>query len=147
MEGPLRCILYKESEESIEHLFLECKFSKEVWHQAYKDLHFELTFPTNWDDLFACWKDYYQGSLINKPDFVRAWEALPRYICWKIWTTRNKEIFEGEKNSPGKSAAATKALWVEVLFMRGMHNISKEPLIAEERVRVSKFLVLPPHLP
>ena len=53
LEGLLRCILCKESEESIEHLFLECKFSREVWHQAYKDLHFKLTLPTNWDDLFA----------------------------------------------------------------------------------------------
>ena len=72
MEGPLRCILYKESYESLKHLFIECKFSREVWNQAYKDLHFDLTLPTNWNDLFACWKDYYHESLFNKPDFVRA---------------------------------------------------------------------------
>ena len=61
LEGLLRCILCKEFEESLEHLFLECKFSREVWHQAYKELQFELTLPTNWDDRFARWKDYYQG--------------------------------------------------------------------------------------
>ena len=32
LEGPLRCILCKEFEESLENLFLECKFSMEVWH-------------------------------------------------------------------------------------------------------------------
>ena len=80
MEGHLRCILCKESEESLEHLFIECKFSREVWNQAYKDLHFDLILPTNWNDIFACWKDYYHRSLSNKSDFVGSWEALPRYI-------------------------------------------------------------------
>ena len=53
LEGPLRCILCKECEESLQHLFLECKFSREVWHQAYKELQFELTLPTIWDDIFC----------------------------------------------------------------------------------------------
>ena len=108
MEGPLRCILCKESEESLKHLFLECKLSREVWHQAYKDMHFDLTLPTNWNDLFACWKEYYHGSLSNKPDFMRAWEALPRYIYWKIWKTKNKENFKGGKQS-GQSCGNCKS--------------------------------------
>ena len=55
-------------------------------------------------------------------------------------TSRNKKIFRGV-------VTAAKPLWAEVLSTRGMHNISKEPLTAEERVWVSKSLVLPPHLP
>ena len=42
---------------------------------------------------FARWKDYYLGSLLNKPNFARAYEALLRYICWKIWTARTKKFF------------------------------------------------------
>ena len=95
----------------------------------------------------SCWKNYYFGSLLNKPDFARAWESLPRYICWKIWTTRNMEIFEGGKNSPGKVAAGAKALRVEVLCMKGMNNISKESLTVEERDWVLEMLVLQPHIP
>ena len=145
LEGPLRCILCKECEESLQHLFLECKFFREVWHQAYKEPQFELTLSTNWDDIFVRWKDYYQGSLLNKPYFARAWDALPRYICWKIWTTRNKEIFEGEKNSPSKVASTAKALWVQALCMKGMNIINNEALIVEERDWVAEMLFLPSH--
>ena len=61
-------------------------------------------------------------------------------------TTRNKEIFEGEKNSLGKVAAAAKALWVEALFTRGMHSINKEALTVEERDWASELLVFSAHL-
>ena len=84
--------------------------------------------PTNWSDFFDCWKDYYQGSLSKKPDFARAWEALPKYICWKLWKTRNSEIFEGKKSGSGKVVSTEKALWVEALSIRKMDNINKEPL-------------------
>ena len=95
--SPMRCIMCKDSEESLEHHFIECKFFQEIWQWAFKDLNFDLTMPTNWNDFFVCWKDYYQGSLSNKPNFARAWEALPKYIYWNLWTSRNKEIFEGKK--------------------------------------------------
>jgi len=31
LEGPSRCNLYLSNEESTTHLFLECKFTKDVW--------------------------------------------------------------------------------------------------------------------
>ena len=61
--------------------------------------------------------------------------------------SENKEIFYGEKNSPGKVATAAKVLWVEVLCMKGMNNISKEALTVEERDWVFEMLALPPHQP
>ena len=63
--------------------FLECSFANEVWCTVLKEIHFSLTLPTIWKDFFACWKDYYHGSLIKKLDFSRAWVTLPKYICWK----------------------------------------------------------------
>ena len=99
--GPMRCVMCKDSEESPEHLFIECNFSQEVWQRDFKDLNIDLTLPTNCNDFFECWKDYYQGSLNNKPDFARAWEALPKYIRWKLWIARNKEICEEKKGTLG----------------------------------------------
>ena len=99
--GPMRCVMCKDSEESLEHLFNECKFSQEVWQRAFKDMNIDLTLQANWNNFFGCWKDYYQGSLYNKPDFAREWEALPEYICWKLWTTTNKEICEEKKDTLG----------------------------------------------
>ena len=52
--GPMRCILCKNAEESLEHLFIDCKFSQEVWQRMFKDLDFYLTLPTNWSNFFSC---------------------------------------------------------------------------------------------
>ena len=100
IEGTTYCILYKEFEETLEHLFLECKFTQKVWYHSLHSLQFTLILPTNWNDMFDCWKDYYQGSLHQKTDLTRTWVALPNYICWKIWTAKNKEIFDGEASRP-----------------------------------------------
>ena len=126
------CILCKESEENLEHVFTECKFMQKVWTNALRELKMNITMPTNWNDLFFSWKDYYQGSFNQKSDFIRAWEALPRFICWKIWTTRNKGIF-GVSSSANKVSISAKSLWVDSLSTRGMKSINKEPLAVEER--------------
>ena len=97
------------------------------------ELKMNIIMPTNWNDIFFSWKDYYQGSFKQKPNFARAWEALPRFICWKIWTAKKKEIFEGVNASTNKVCISTKALWVDSLSTRGMKSINKEPLSAEER--------------
>ena len=72
-----------------------------------------ITMQINWNDIFFSWNDYYQGILNKNTDFARAWEALPRFICWKILTTRNTKIFEGKNTSTNKVAALTMTLWVE----------------------------------
>jgi hypothetical protein len=39
---------------------------------------------------------YTGGSFKQKSQFKRCWEALPKYVCWSIWLTRNKAIFQEE---------------------------------------------------
>ena len=99
-----------------------------------------ITMPTNSNDIFFSWKDYYQGSFKQKLDFARAWEALPRFICWKIWTARNKEIFEGVNASTKKVFDSAKTLWVDSLSMKGMKSINNEPLSIEERAWIVDLL-------
>ena len=89
---------------------------------------------------FFSWKDYYQGSLNKKPDFARAWDALPRFVCWKIWNARNKEIFEGKNAYINKVSIATKILCVDTLSIRGMKSIKNEPLTVEERSWMANIL-------
>ena len=122
IQGPLRYVLCKEAEETIDHLFLHCNFSTEVWTLAVQELQINLILPTNWNDLFACWKDYYHGYLLQKPDLTRAWVALPKYLCWKIWVTRNKNLFEDEASCPMKERLSAKSLWVEALVTDSQGN-------------------------
>ena len=67
-------------------------------------------------------------------DLTRAWVSLPKYLRWKIWVTRNKELFEGTFSSPMKVILAAKSLRVEALVMREMKHINNEPLNFEERM-------------
>ena len=129
--GLLRCILCKEEEEIIVHVFTECKFTQKVWREVLKELKMNITLPTNWNEIFFSWNDFYQGSLNKNPYFSIAWDALPRFVCWKIWNARNKEIFEGKIDCFKKVSAATKNLWVDTLAIRGMKNIINEPLMVE----------------
>ena len=94
--------------------------------------------------MFDCWKDYYQGSLYQKSNFTRAWVSFPKYICWNIWETRNKQIFEGEASSHWKVATTAKLLWVKALLRRGMKHIQNEPLNEEEKQWAKYFMVLAP---
>ena len=50
--GPHRGILCKEAEVNLEHVFIECKFTQEVWSNVLRDLNMNITMPTNWNDLF-----------------------------------------------------------------------------------------------
>ena len=92
-----------------------------------------MILPTNWNDIFACWKYYYQGSILQNPKLIRAWVALPKYICWNILVSINKELFEGEASRARKVILATKSMWVEALGTRGMTHIHTESLNFDER--------------
>ena len=50
---PSHCILCKEAEESLEHLFTQCKFTQEVWSIVLRELKMNITMPTNWNDIFS----------------------------------------------------------------------------------------------
>ena len=79
--GLLQCILCKEEKEILVHAFTECSFTQKVWSEVLKELNMNITLPTNWNDIFFSWNDYYQGSLNKNPDFVRAWDACYHLSC------------------------------------------------------------------
>ena len=91
--GPSRYILWKEEKEILEHLFTECKFTQEVWSIMLKELKMNITMPTNWNDIFFSWKDYYQGSFKQKLDFARAWEAFPKVYMLKNFDYQKQGSF------------------------------------------------------
>ena len=140
MEGSSRCTLCKNLEEMLEHLFLDSPFANEVWCIVLKELEFNLTLPTNWKEFFNYWKDYYHGSLNKKPYFLRAWVALPKFICWKIWIARNKGIFENVTLSPTKVSSSAKYLWTEALLSKGVRHLHLEPLTPKERIWICDLL-------
>jgi hypothetical protein len=83
--GDTRCS-FCHSPETIHHLFFECLYAKFLWRVVY--LMFRISPLLSIDDLFVNWSkiaDNLYSSLL-----LTAASAL----CWIIWITRNKIVFD-----------------------------------------------------
>ena len=108
------CVMCLNShEETRSHLFLHCPFARECWQHIRIDVPLDSDFP----EVTEMFKDQIQS---------RFFIAAIILMCWSIWTSRNKLIFEGIQPSP----AAAKEIF------------QKELLLLKHRVRVSLSLQL-----
>jgi len=83
-EGPSMCVLCKRSTEDINHLFIDCLFTKKVWNriktiQNHKRMREGKT-------LSECFYFWIKDKSVSP--------TLATIICLCIWTKRNMEIFE-----------------------------------------------------
>jgi hypothetical protein len=87
--GPHRCSLCCNALETMDHLFVDCPFAQEVWNLFLHDLN--VTAPTQITvvTLFSSWKARYPHVVQSKSIWNRIWQAIPKYLCWKIWLARN----------------------------------------------------------
>lgn len=82
--GPSRCILCKRSSESATHLFVDCSFTRDLWEKFYQN--FGIFVKWNGPNVESCLQDW----LKNCKEHL----TLPIFICWTVWTLRNKATFE-----------------------------------------------------
>jgi ribonuclease HI len=83
-QGPGICSLCCRASEDIHHLLIHCNFTKEVWNRLLQ--HFSLSFSWTGATISDCFSSWY---------FEKAAPlSLAAYVCWQIWTERNKVIFE-----------------------------------------------------
>ena len=111
--GPHRCGLCRNSEETAGHLFLDCKYVKEVWSLTLHE--FQITVPSfnTVADLFDAWEGCYPHKIPSKAFWRKIWIAIPKFICWKTWLARNALIFNGKEQTPLAVAAKAKSLLLE----------------------------------
>ncbi|KAK3187888.1 hypothetical protein Dsin_027449 [Dipteronia sinensis] len=82
--------LCHEGSETIDHLFLHCSWSRNLW-----------TSCMDWWGVTSCTnnsvKDWFQGwsGLCPKNRYRRAWDTLFSAIAWYIWESRNLLLFKG----------------------------------------------------
>ena len=83
------CSLCNNQLESIDHLFLHCKWSWNLWVEG-----------MSWWNVSTCpnlkllsWWDFWR-SMSPGSKYLRAWVTLFYAIVWTIWETRNARIFE-----------------------------------------------------
>ncbi|XP_042477785.1 uncharacterized protein LOC122059169 [Macadamia integrifolia] len=89
-----RCSLCEQYEESMEHIFLHCPFSRDIWEK------FTSCFAIRWsehesiDSLFQWWKR--KSRLIN---LKNSWMIGFTIIASQIWRERNIRRYEGKKRN------------------------------------------------
>lgn len=111
--GPHRCELCKSSLETTKHLFMECKFSKEVWGLILHELQITVPPFNSVADLFDSWNQCYPNKIPSKSFWRKIWNAIPKFVCWQIWLTWNDLIFNEKFQAPFSAAVKAKSFLLE----------------------------------
>ena len=138
MEGPSRCPLCCSDEETIDHLLLNCPFSKEIWAEVLLLNIEDLAIHQNITELFATWATSSPFGLHKKDLLKTIWMWAPKAICWKIWLERNSRIFRDERNSSFRIATKCKALLGEFSETKSQLKNSRD-LDPQEKRWLSQF--------
>ena len=91
-QGPSICIMCKEDNETVEHLFINCTVWKLVAEHVC--LHFNLHGFISQHSLVDMLLDW-----LGKISKISSYYQLPFYMMWTLWKVRNKMIFEDEKRN------------------------------------------------
>ncbi|CAN1750331.1 hypothetical protein LINPERHAP1_LOCUS4017 [Linum perenne] len=90
-----RCVLCGSNSESVDHLFLRCVYSSEVWSLLSSKLFIYGPFPHGIVDLIEGWK-----GLNCMKRFTSAKKVILHFVLWSIWAERNDRVFRDTANSP-----------------------------------------------
>lgn len=89
-----RCVLCGDQVETINHLFLQCKWTDQLWRMFISMKGIKWVKPGSIADVLRCWN--IDGNVNNKE---KRWKIVPSCIWWTVWTERNKRSFEGMQSS------------------------------------------------
>ncbi|CAN1313552.1 Putative ribonuclease H protein At1g65750 [Linum perenne] len=87
-----RCALCCRESESINHLFLLCDFSVEVWNRISSKLSIHGPLGNCIIDVFSAWKGMNCSPFSDHP-----MKFILHAFCWTIWIERNNRIFNDKK--------------------------------------------------
>ncbi|CAN1262893.1 Putative ribonuclease H protein At1g65750 [Linum perenne] len=91
---PNRCVLCKMESESVNHIFIHCRFSSQVWSKLSSTLSMLGPLPSSFGDLVLMWKD--MNCALG---FSAAKKVLLHSFIWHLWLERNDRIFRDVERS------------------------------------------------
>ena len=89
-----RCFLCEEQAETVNHLFLHCKWTDQLWRIFSSLRKIIWVKPRNIAQLLNC-----QINIGNTTIKEERWRIVPACIWWTVWKERNQRCFEGKKNN------------------------------------------------
>ena len=112
-EGPSCYSLCNHAEETAEHLFISCEFTKEVWRIMIGSTTERL--PNSVMEIISNWNFLSPFNLSKKSLLKLAWMWTPKFLCWKIWLERNNRIFKEESRLPPQVVVKAWTMMAEAL--------------------------------
>ncbi|CAL9005557.1 unnamed protein product [Prunus brigantina] len=104
--SPSWCVLCRESAESIDHLFLHCPYSLNLWWKLLRVFGVTWVTPRSSVDLLST-----KWAVTGKRKrALTLWNCLTHAIFWNVWTERNRRIFQENKE------ASIEEVWERVKF-------------------------------
>ncbi|GAB2298359.1 hypothetical protein Dimus_038529 [Dionaea muscipula] len=82
------CVLCGVVEESVDHLFLHCRFVWTIWASCFRWWGFMWVAPDSVQNLLRSW----DGVFIRK-ELREFWRAIPGAVFWFVWKCRNDSRF------------------------------------------------------
>lgn len=126
--GPGRCPLCKDNEETLNHLFISCLFSRKIWEEVLGLL--KITAQWGNEPLAESWRNwwhtYTEGNLRN----------LPIIFCWGVWLARNKSLFQDQLTPPSAIASNIAAI-----------HLSLPPPEAKKTRQIQNNLIIQENIP
>ena len=101
------CCMYKESGESVNHLFIHCPVASDLWTMYFNLFGVSWVMPKGVVDLLSCWNGHFGRSEVGK-----IWKMLLHCIMWCLWCERNARTFNGEETS----IPALKFMFFQTMF-------------------------------
>ena len=88
-----RCYLCGEEVETVNHLFLQCRITSQLWRIFISLGGFAWAMPNRIMHLLYSWGEVWVGAADRD-----RWRIVPACIWWTVWTERDARCFES-KNS------------------------------------------------
>ncbi|XP_010315566.2 uncharacterized protein [Solanum lycopersicum] len=92
------CVLCKNADETIEHLFLQCQFTRKLWENVLRMLEHQGTIP-------IVWEQFQQWCVQNgkgKRATAQVFKTVITEGIYDLWIERNNRIFEKKKQKRGE---------------------------------------------
>ena len=87
--GPSWCVLCKNSNETVGHLFYRCPFAISCWEWLCSYLSWYSPLPYSFQTFILSWPTHLEFGVYSK-----FWNISPSIIVWELWKKRNRRIFQ-----------------------------------------------------
>jgi hypothetical protein len=104
--GP--CALCSQEVESLNHLFVGCSFSREIWFKCLHRLGLRQFTLTTTDTLLDWWlRSRKRIAKLRR----KAFDSFVFLVSWKLWLERNARVFRNSVASVSKTIFEQCNLW------------------------------------